>query len=489
MNSSPNILMWFRADLRVEDNAALSKATHDAHAHGGNVIAVFLLAAEQWKEHDWAGVRVDFALRHLSTLRDELSKLNIPLLIIDAPAFTDAPAELERLARTHACGAAYWNKEYEINERRRDDAVARQLESRSIRCQAFTDQTLVEPGDVRTGNGTFFTVFSPFKRALYKHIQENGGLTTAAAPKKQRPFDLASSEIPSEVRGFRSHVPAPEAIWPAGERHARKQLVAFVERSILSYKSDRDCPSLDATSKLSPYLAIGSISARQCILAALEANRGKWDSGSEGAVHWISEVAWREFYKHILIGFPRVCMGRAFRRETDRIRWEDNTQHFQAWCQGRTGVPIVDAGIRQLLATGWMHNRVRMITAMYLTKDLFINWRWGEKFFMQHLIDGDLASNNGGWQWSASTGTDAAPYFRIFNPYSQSRTNDPGGHYIRTYVPELADLDGGEDGAIHDPSQLPDLLRGRIDYPNPIVDRTKTKDRVMSAFQGLTKLV
>ncbi len=233
---------------------------------------------------------------------------------------------------------------------------------------------------------------------------------------------------------------------------------------------------------LSPYLTAGVLSVRQCAAAAIEANDGQLDGGHEGIVQWIDELVWREFYKHILVGFPRVSMHRAFKLETERLVWTDNDSQFEAWCHGQTGVPIVDAAMRQLTTTGWMHNRLRMITAMYLSKNLFIDWRRGERFFMQHLIDGDLAANNGGWQWAASTGTDAAPYFRIFNPVSQSKRFDPEGAFIRQFVPELADLDDSE---IHDPSCLPSLVRSRLDYPEPLVDLSVSRKKAIDAFKAL----
>ena len=200
-----------------------------------------------------------------------------------------------------------------------------------------------------------------------------------------------------------------------------------------------------------------------------------------GFWNWISELIWREFYRHILTGFPRVCKHRPFKPETDKLPWRQEHKQFEAWCAGRTGFPLVDAGMRQLVQTGWMHNRVRMVDAMFLTKDLFIDWRWGERYFMQNLVDGDFASNNGGWQWSASTGTDAAPYFRIFNPFSQSSRYDPDGSFICCFVPELSGLRAPRIHRPHEPSSVD------LDYPRPIVDRKETRQLVMHAFRRLSK--
>lgn len=485
---SERLLMWFRADLRVTDNTALAAAcARSASRSDSGAVAVFLICPRQWAEHDWAGIKVDFLLRTLRELSSALAAVNVPLLIRQCPTFASAPAVLRALAEQHACTGIVFNREYEVNELRRDAAVSRAFIGAGLTSESFTDQTLVEPGEVRTGEGRFFTVFSPFKRALYKLLEKTAAHEPLGAPKKQRQMTVQPDPVPEKVDGFQSHVPLPRAreLWPAGERAAGRLLSSFIRDRSADYKVQRDFPAANGTSTLSPYLVAGSISLRQCLHAALEANGGKLDAGSPGLVHWISELAWREFYKHILVGFPRVCMGRAFKPETERIRWVENERHFQAWCEGRTGVPLVDAAMRQLQSTGWMHNRLRMVAAMYLTKDLFIDWRKGERFFMQHLIDGDLAPNNGGWQWSASTGTDAAPYFRIFNPVSQSRKFDPDGRFIHAHVPELAGLDGGEDSPLHDPEELPALLRAGLDYPRPLVDRSTVRDRVMKEFQTL----
>ncbi|MFC7001925.1 cryptochrome/photolyase family protein [Pseudobowmanella zhangzhouensis] len=229
--------------------------------------------------------------------------------------------------------------------------------------------------------------------------------------------------------------------WPAGEQLAQQQLQRFVHEAIRDYKQTRDFPAQDNTSRLSAYQAVGALSTMQCLRAALAENNGELDSGNEGIVTWINELIWRDFYRHLLVAYPDLCKHKAFKSDTDRLPWKHDEDKFQRWCEGNTGYPIVDAAMRQMNQTGWMHNRLRMIVAMFLTKHLFIDWRWGERYFMQKLVDGDLASNNGGWQWSASTGCDAVPYFRIFNPVTQSERFDPKGDFIRNYVPEIAKFD------------------------------------------------
>ena len=239
-------------------------------------------------------------------------------------------------------------------------------------------------------------------------------------------------------------------------------------------------PSRNGTSLLSPYLAAGVLSPRQCLHAAIDANGGTLTGGRPGVQTWISELIWREFFTHVLVGFPHVCRHLPFRRETDRVAWRRDKQLFERWKTGTTGYPIVDAAQRQLLRTGWMHNRLRMVSAMFLSKDLLLDWRLGERHFMRHLIDGDLAANNGGWQWSASTGTDAAPYFRIFNPAAQSKKFDPDGTFIKRFCPELKSVAAN---AIHDPSRWPEDLRASLDYPALIVDHAAARCEAIKAFE------
>ena len=267
-------------------------------------------------------------------------------------------------------------------------------------------------------------------------------------------------------------------LWPAEDRTALDLLDDFIEDKMAHYKTDRDLPAVDGTSRLSPYLNIGVISVRQCMQAIFK--DGYFQIEDLGQQTWLDELLWREFYLQTLFDFPRVSKHQPFKKNTNRIQWRNAPEDLAAWQQGQTGIPIVDAGMRQMLATGWMHNRVRMITAMFLCKNLLIDWRLGESWFMQHLIDGDLAANNGGWQWCASTGMDAVPYFRIFNPVSQSLKFDPNGDYIREWVPELAHLDAK---SIHEPyARNPDL---QLDYPKPIVDLKASRVRAIEAFKQI----
>lgn len=468
-------LVWFRSDLRLHDNPAL----HDAvRAAEDGVLAVFVLCPQQWREHDWGTMRVDFVLRHAAALSDALAARNLALKIVRADRFADVPGKLAKLVKDHAVDAVYFNEELEVNERRRDDAVGYALQKLGTAVYRSRDQLVLDPDSIRTQAGDAYKVYSQFRKTWHRLVDIDTDLHTLPVPRKRREMVSAPDTVPETLKGFAGHT-RPD-LWPSGEKVAGKMTEDFLRQRGGPYESQRDFPGVNGTSRLSPYLAAGVVSTRQVLQMAVAANKGQADKGDNGLAHWIGELLWREFYRYILYHYPRVCMGKAFRAETDRIEWRYDENQFQAWRHGRTGVPIVDAAMRQLTQTGWMHNRCRMIAAMYLTKDLFIDWRWGERFFMNHLVDGDFASNNGGWQWSASTGTDSAPYFRIFNPISQSRKCDPNGDYIRKFLPELADLDNN---AIHEPHADGGLLAPE-DYPPPIVDHKAARERVMRAFRA-----
>lgn len=468
-------LVWFRADLRVRDNPALYQASRAADQ---GVIAVFNLCPKQWLEHDWGSMKANFLLRNLSELSDVLYKLNIPLRLIRTETFADTAAALLRFAQRYRCDALYFNKEYEVNEARRDQAVTTLFRQSGREVFSFADQTVIEPGKVIKADGSYYTVFTPFKNKWYEILDHSGGPAVLSAPKKQPELAADPGTVPATLAGFGKT--DREDLWPAGERHARRRLCRFLEQRIEDYGKARDFPAKNGTSTLSPYLSSGVISPRYCLQQALEARRSLGSDRRESVVTWINELIWRDFYRHILVAFPRVSMNKPFLAAGGRIKWRNDEGQFEAWREGRTGVPFVDAGMRQLAQTGWMHNRVRMVVAMFLTKDLLIDWRWGERHFMRHLVDGDLASNNGGWQWTASTGTDAAPYFRIFNPYTQSRRFDPDGQYIRKFVPELKNINGP---AIHAPHSDSTLVE--VDYPQPIVDHASARKLALERYAVL----
>lgn len=351
------------------------------------------------------------------------------------------------------------------------------MKANGIAVQRYNDGLLFAPGSVCNQQGQMFQVFTPFKKACWQRLHS---APPRALPKPAVQAPVAIESQLQEVHALLAHNVDWQVLWPAGEDHAWRQLHEFCQHRMKNYQQERDFPALDTTSHLSPYLACGVLSIRTCWQIAVESNRGEFDSGCQGAVTWLSELLWREFYQHLLALHPRLSRGEPYLEHTRYISWRNAPDDLWAWQQGRTGFPLIDAAMRQLAKTGWMHNRLRMVTAMFFSKNLLLDWRLGERWFMQHLIDGDLAANNGGWQWSASTGTDAAPYFRVFNPVTQSLRFDPHGHFIRQWLPELAHLSSKE---IHQPQA--GLFAN--DYPAPIVDLKSSRLRAIQVFQQATR--
>jgi len=465
-------LVWFRTDLRTLDNTALWQACSDPEAQ---VTAVFCRTPGQWREHDMAPIRERFIDRNLRALSLDLDSLGIPLVVLECDRYGDANSALLGWAREQGATRVFANREYPVNEQARDrdfDEAA----NGNIACHWFDDFG-IKPLGLLTKTGNPYTVFSPFKRAWLERWRQSPAPIYAKPEPRQHRSAVERTELtalPKEPL---------DRIWPAGEHAALERLAYFAENTIGNYKAKRDLPAEPGTSELSPYLAAGVLSARVCLDAAMAANQGHISEGRAGPDTWISELIWRDFYVHILDTFPRVSKNRCFRVDGEAIPWRDAPEDFKAWCEGRTGYPIVDAAMRQLVQTGWMHNRLRMLVAMFLTKQLLIDWRMGERFFMQHLIDGDLGANNGGWQWAASTGTDAAPYFRIFNPITQSQKFDASGAFIRRFVPEVAEL---SDKDIHMPAPL---VRQSLaePYPAPIVELKFARERCLNAFKSVQK--
>ncbi|RPD67238.1 hypothetical protein L227DRAFT_538252 [Lentinus tigrinus ALCF2SS1-6] len=517
------VVYWMRMeDLRIHDNRAIAQASAQAQHDGVHLIVLHVLSPQDYIAHDRSARRIDFTLRNLHVIRTELAKLNIPLYTVTHKPRTKIPAFVVDLLEKWKASHLFVNIEYEVDELRRDLAVCKLANERGkIACNFVHDKCIVAPGDVRTKEGRGYTVYSPFLRSwapllektASNHLQEAESPTANASSIRSDPVlgPLFDVEVPDNVEGFALDPEERKRIstcWHAGEDAAHEMLRRFLYTAAQSsrlgavdplddankdvkdpgkqsrlgkYKDQRDRIDSDTTSRLSPYLAAGVISARTCVREALKATgKKKVDTSRDtGVGRWIQEIAWRDFYTHIVALFPRVSMGRPFQEKYADVRWETSEEHLQAWKDGRTGVPIVDAAMRQAKEMGWMHNRGRMTAAMYLVKDLMIDWRLGEKYFMETLIDGDLASNNGGWQWSASTGVDPAPYFRIFNPYTQSQKTDPGGEYIRTFVHELAKVRGPE---IHNP---PPALADKLGYPRPLVDHKEARERAIRRYKNI----
>lgn len=467
-------LIWFRQDLRIHDHAALWHATQQ-----GPCIALAVLSPEQWQLHQDARIKTDFYLRRLKYLKQQLQQLNIPLIILNIPLWENLAPEILNLCQTLKIENLHANIEVGVNELERDAQVQQLLEQQQIRVELYHDRTLFPLGSIRNQSTQPYQVYSAFKKKCYERLILD---VPACYPEieAQDPIQLPTDFINVDLEKFSADYVVEHAaqLWSAEDRTALDLLDDFIEDKMAHYKTDRDLPAVDGTSRLSPYLNIGIVSVRQCVQALFQ--DGYFQIEDVGQQTWLDELLWREFYLQTLFDFPRVSKHQPFKQNTHKIQWRNAREDLAAWQQGQTGIPIVDAGMRQMLATGWMHNRVRMITAMFLCKNLLVDWRLGESWFMQHLIDGDLAANNGGWQWCASTGMDAVPYFRIFNPVSQSLKFDPNGDYIREWVPELAHLDVK---SIHEPyAKNPDL---ELDYPKPIVDLKASRVRAIEAFKQI----
>jgi deoxyribodipyrimidine photo-lyase len=460
--------MWFRSDLRVQDNRALAAA-----AARGPVVAVFLRALPHWRRHGHGATPLDFRTRGVAALQEALAGLNIPLLHRDIEDFSESPAALLAIARETGASALHFNHEYPLDEQRRDNAVLAAFRDARLEAHGHHDSVAFAPGELLTGKGDYYGVFTPFARSWHRQLTAER-LALADTPAPQAETGIANDPLPAL-----KDAPIDGRQWPAGEGPAADRLERFLRFRGRHYARQRDFPAIRGTSELSPYLTLGMISHRQCLQAVLAENDGRLAEGDAGLVAWVNELVWREFYRHVAVGFPQVCRHRPFQTHTEALAWRDDDEGFAAWCEGRTGYPIVDAAMRQLVATGWMHNRLRMITAMFLSKHLLIDWRRGEAFFLRHLVDGEFCANNGGWQWAASTGTDAAPYFRIFNPTTQSQRFDPEGTFLAEWLPTLAGLPAK---ARHAPPR--DLLGG-VDYPAPIVDHKAARARALDAFKTL----
>ncbi|MEM6884860.1 MAG: deoxyribodipyrimidine photo-lyase [Verrucomicrobiota bacterium] len=411
-------VVWFRRDLRLSDNTALAQATKTAD----EVVPVFVLDPGILESKATGSRRVAFLLGCLRSLQNNLEHIGSGLVL----RYGDPAEVLPAILQQTGADAIYWNHDYESYAKKRDQAVRSACEQSGASVHVHEDQCLCEPGLILKDDGSPYVVFTPFSKK-WKTLYADKPRPRPKALKKS--WSQKSDPIPeSDDLGHGIRIDLPET----GEKAAKARLDQFIKNSIATYDKDRDFPDLDRTSRLSADLRFGSIGPRTVHAAAVKVD-------SRGAEIFISELIWRDFYKHILFHYPHVESG-AFRKEYDALEWENDKKLFEAWCEGMTGFPIVDAAMRQLNATGWMHNRLRMIVASFLTKDLLIDWRWGERYFMDKLLDGDLAANNGGWQWAAGTGTDAQPYFRIFNPYSQAKKFDPEGKFIDKWVGETDPL-------------------------------------------------
>ncbi len=462
------VIHWFRRDLRVTDNRALHEAARQAEL----VVPVFILEDALRTGPEVGSGRLAFLLAAVEALRKNLAALGHSLVIRQGKAEEVLP----QLVREVGAEAVFCNKRYEPHAVKRDQRLFNALNARGVGFETFKDAVVWEEREVLTQAGQPYTVFTPYSRAW--KARPVPVPFPKLGPVRVRPPEVRSDPLPLDPAAY-GH-PLTQQIDPAGESQAMDTLKRFMAGPVYRYAATRDYPAQEGTSRLSPQLRCGTIGIRT-ILARLKAVEESADAAQRASCEvFRNELIWREFYLQILANFPQVAQG-AFRPEYDALAWRNDPEHFAAWCEGRTGYPIVDAAQRCLNATGNMPNRLRMVTAMFLTKDLLVNWQWGERFFMRQLLDGDLAANNGGWQWSAGTGTDAAPYFRIFNPVSQAEKFDPQGGFVRRWVPELAAFPGE---SIHQPWQNL-LALHKTGYPQRIVLHEEQRGQCLAMFEAV----
>jgi deoxyribodipyrimidine photo-lyase len=464
------VIFWFRRDLRLGDNSALNAALESGQA----VIPLFIFDPALLNGERASAARTAFLLAGLRKLDDALRAQGSALLVRQGEPLQ----VLHDLFPETDATALYFNRDYSPYARQRDRAIHEAFGAERVRTEH--DLLLHPPTTVMTGAGKPYTVYTPFKRAWLEKPKEQ---PRTASGRWHDLSGIRQEPMPSEHDLGAAHsIELPEA----GEEAALRRLERYTSVAMHRYADRRNeafahpwLEQAQGTSTLSPYLRLGMLSARQAYAAAWAAHEGTHHAGARNSIAlWISELAWRDFYVHILYHFPHV-MNSSFRAEYDAVAWRNAPDELAQWAAGMTGYPIVDAAMRQLTQTGWMHNRARMIVANFLTKDLLLYWRAGDVHFMQHLLDGDPAANNGGWQWAAGTGTDAQPYFRIFNPVSQSQKCDPTGAYIRYFVPELRDVPLEH---LHAPWEM---LIPPSSYPRPMVDHPWARERTLAAFRAV----
>ena len=470
-----NALFWFRRDLRDYDNAGL----HHALKSSQRVFCTFIFDREILDGlPNKADRRVEFIWQSVAELRASLQAQGGDLIVRHGFADDEVP----RLAVELGADAVFTNRDYEPPAIARDKRVERSLTHLGIAFKPFKDTVIFEGDEVLTQAGGRFSIFTAYKNAWLKKLHANGSFYVRAYPVEKYASRFAKSPHKEDMPMLRTMGFGVTNLQPlgvmAGMRGGQSLLQGFRQR-MPQYKQARDFPGVKGVSYLSVHNRFGTVSIRELAAMALAEN-------NQGAETWLSELIWRDFYFQILYHHPHV-VAFAFRPEYNAIAWHNDETLFDAWCEARTGYPIVDAAMRQINQTGYMHNRLRMIVASFLTKDLHIDWRWGEKYFADNLIDFDLAANNGGWQWAASTGCDAQPWFRIFNPVTQSQRFDPDGKFIRRYLPELRDV---TDKFLHSPWSMP-LAEQRAarcmvgtDYPAPIVDHAAARDITLAMFKA-----
>lgn len=473
-------IFWFRKDLRIADNKGLYEFIKNI---SGEDEFLFLYIKNRNTFNFFGERRISFLYECLSELKEELGNSGYKLYIIEG----SSTGVFKKITGLYDNVSVFCNEQVEPYCLGRDREVEQIVKSNGGGFFSFPDTTLFPFGEIKNGDGAQYKVYTPFRNQCLKVLSANTykkSDSDISNLKTKRQFDLKGfDELDFEEKNFKK-----SDLIKGGRKEGIRLLKEFYENTMDSYKSKRDFPAVNGTSLLSPHLHFGTVGIREAFRTAFfRLNNVEEESKKSEVQTWINELLWREFYYNITFHNPQIIY-ESFKPEYDDMKWDYDETFFTKWCEGKTGYPIVDAGMRQLNQEGWMHNRLRMITAMFLTKDLLMDWRLGEKYFAGKLIDLDFSSNNGGWQWSASTGVDAQPYFRIFNPYLQSKKFDPEGNYIRKYVPELKSLPSE---FIHEPNimnekeqRMHKVLIGK-DYPLPLVDHTASKNESIRRFKDI----
>lgn len=471
-------IVWMRRDLRLDDHVALFEAAEASQS----VVCAFVLDPVLLRGPRVGAPIVQFFLASAGALREHLQAAGSDLALLEGE-FGD---ELIALAKRVGATAIFANSDTDPDAIARDARVSTRLRRAGLDVHWSVDQVYFAAGDVLQDSGKPYGVYTPYRRRW------NARLTTQPRSPVRSKAAARPKYLARDVIGATGDLPRPEDYGHAssdryprgGLDEGRRRLEAFLRRDARQYTERRNVPALDGTSRLSPHLRAGTLGIRTVVQAAVELRERAAPDAASNVEAWLGELVWRDFYHQLLVHHPRVAY-EPYVEAAKEIAYENDPRTYAAWCAGRTGYPIVDAAMTQLNTTGWMHNRLRMIVASFLTKHLLTDYHEGERYFEQHLADADLAANNGGWQWSASTGTDAAPYFRVFNPTLQGQTFDPNGTFVRSMIPALA---GVPDAYVHEPWTLPPLLQAQCgcvigrDYPAPIVDHATARRRAIDTY-------
>lgn len=483
-----NVLHWFRSkDIRAEDNKGLSAASQKAKEGKGALLTCYLLSPQDLEWHGTSPARTDLILSSLKILKDQLQKLNIPLAIVTADERGDKADRIMDFIRKHDISHVFGNLEYEVDELRRDIKIAKRIsETKDISIDLLHDQTVVQPLMIHGGSGPM-KVFTPYHKAWLAEVKSSPELLDLAASPEANDTSVAKhfkdlfdtavpdiSDLPSN-KHFASDEEASRIrkLWPPGHEAGMKRLRHFLHDKVAAYAATRSDPAADSSSRMSAYFSAGIVSVREACAEAKKVNKGANfdDSGDPGIASWVREIVFREFYRHMMVLKPHGGMNLPQNLKFNNVKWEDDEEGWYKWCEGKTGMPLVDAGMRQLNHEAYMHNRARMNTSSYLSANLLLDYRRGERYFAEHLIDWDLSNNTNGWE----------PSYTVFNPVTQAENNDKTGEYIRRWVPELKDVKGKAVFSPHD--RLSKEEFAKLGYPSPHVDFNETKARAVERYK------